>query len=133
MANPKAGATMSANAKRKAALNDPAKIAKRAALKVKRTNKLNDLKAKNPTAYAIALTYKEAKELNVVDGWRAFCEMKGKAQAEFWANRAKSPVTNPKALERKKARFAKMQEMLKSLEKELGLDVAPATEEAAKA
>ena len=93
---------------------------KLAAYRAKRLAKLNAIRAEDETKFLCQVNIKEAKQLQLAESWKAFCEMKAKAFHEYWTARAdKGSIGGEKAKAKKLARVDKLKKMLESLEKEL--------------
>ena len=93
---------------------------KLAAYRAKRLAKLNAVRQEDETKFLCQVNIKEAKQLQICDSWKAFCEMKAKAWADYWTARAdKGAIGGEKAKVKKMARLEKLKKMLESLEKEL--------------
>ena len=121
----------SAAAQKKLAAKAKKLEAKKAYL-AKRAAKMTELKAKDMIKWRHALSIREARELGLVDkgsaGWKAFCQMKAEAASTYWMTRAAAAGGSEKAVERMKARKARLAEMIAKLDAQLGTAGVPVGE-----
>jgi len=101
---------------------DPA----REAQKAKRRAALQELAKEDPVKFKNKIGFKEAKTMKVVgvdgkpiESWKQFCESKAVWSKAFWEEAANKPTMSDKAIQKKKAAFAKLKERLAKYEEEL--------------
>ena len=94
---------------------------KLAAYRAKRLAKLNAIRQEDETKFLCQVNLKEAKQLQIIDSWKAFCDMKAKAFADYWTKCGEKDgkIGGEKAKAKKVARLGKLKVMLEALEKEL--------------